>query len=100
MKVLIVLVATLAMASPMGRLVLGQEAALEIEAVKRVIEGISIAINAAKLEDLLALYADDARIDSKVTKAMVSKAQYEEAIKRAFAQRNAFRVETGDSACQ
>jgi hypothetical protein len=55
MKVLIVLVAMLATASPMGRPVLGQEAASEIEAVKRVIEGLSIAINAAKLEDLVSM---------------------------------------------
>jgi ketosteroid isomerase-like protein len=95
MQALIVLVALLAMSSLRAQAALGQDTASEIEAVKRVIETLSVAINAAKLDEVLALYADDALIDSKAAKAMVSKAQYGETMKRAFAQRRSFRVETG-----
>jgi len=95
MKTFTVVVALLAMASLAAQPARSQDTASEIEVVKRVIEMLSAAINATKLDEILALYADDALIDSKAAKAMVSKAQYGETLKRAFAQRRSFRVETG-----
>ena len=85
MKALLALVALLAMVSSTAQPTLGEDTASETEAVKRVVEALSVSINAAKLDDLLALYADEAKIESKAANGMVSKAEYGEAMKRTFA---------------
>jgi uncharacterized protein (TIGR02246 family) len=89
--VFVTLLATVALAAQPAR---SQDSASEADAVKRVIEALSVAINAEKLDELLALYAEDARIDSKATNSIASKDQYGEAMERSFAQRSAPRVET------
>ena len=58
-----------------------QDAASEIEAVRRVVEGANAAVNAGKLDEVLAFYADDAKIDSKAAGRLVSKDEYREAMK-------------------
>jgi hypothetical protein len=83
MKTFTVFVTLLAMVALAGQPTRSQDSASEADAVKRVIEALSVAINAEKLDELLASYAEDARIDSKATKSIVSKAQYGEAVLRA-----------------
>jgi hypothetical protein len=51
--------------------------------------------NDEKLEELLALYADDARIDSRIAKAVISKPEYRELMTRIFARRSLNRADVG-----
>jgi ketosteroid isomerase-like protein len=64
-----------------AHLTYAQDTASEIEAVKRVAEAANAAVNAQKLDEMLAFYADDAKIDSKAAGRQVSKDQYREAMK-------------------
>ncbi len=70
-----------------------QDAALEIAAVKAVVDATTAASNAQKLEELLALFADDAKIDSKAAGRQVSKDQYREAMKTLFDRRALSKVD-------
>ena len=54
------------------------------QAIRRVIETWVQAVNAADLPTLLAQFADDATIDSKVARARVNKRQYADAMATAF----------------
>jgi ketosteroid isomerase-like protein len=64
------------------------QATMDIEAesalVKSVIDLMMKAINSGNLTLLLALYADDAKIDSRAAGAKVSKPAYAEAMSRTF----------------
>ena len=54
-----------------------QDTASELEAVKRVVEGTASLTNAEKLDELMALYADDAKVESRTAGGIISKAQLE-----------------------
>jgi uncharacterized protein (TIGR02246 family) len=61
--------------------------------VKAVVDATTAASNAQKLEELLALFADDAKIDSKAAGRQVSKDQYREAMKTLFDRRALSKVD-------
>jgi uncharacterized protein (TIGR02246 family) len=56
----------------------------EKQAIRAVIESVSSAIDSADLPLLLAQFAEDAVIDSKIARAKVSKQKYAEAMAAAF----------------
>ena len=72
------------------------DTASETEAVKRVIEGANAAVTAGKLEEVLAFYAADARIDSKAAGRLVSKDEFREALKGLFDRRSLNRADVAD----
>ena len=76
-----------------AHLTYAQDTASEIEAVKRVVEAANAAVNAQKLDEMLAFYADDAKIDSKAAGRQVSKDQYREAMKNVFDRRSLNRAD-------
>ena len=61
-----------------------QDSASEVEAVKPIVGGANAAVNAQKLDEMLAFYADDAKIDSKAAARQVSKQEYGVAMKTVF----------------
>jgi len=73
-----------------------QDSAADVDAVKRVVESTAALVNDEKLEEVLALYADDARIDSRIAKAVISKAQYRELLTQIFARGNLNRADVGN----
>ena len=70
-----------------------QDTASELEAVKRVVEGTASLTNAEKLDELMALYADDAKVESRTAGGIISKAQLRENMKGFFARRAVNRVD-------
>jgi ketosteroid isomerase-like protein len=72
-----------------------QDSASDMDAIKRVVESTTSLANDEKLEELLALYADDARIDSRIAKAVISKAQFRELMTQIFARGNLNRADVG-----
>jgi uncharacterized protein (TIGR02246 family) len=69
--------------------------ATEADAVKRIVEATTSLSNEGKLEELLALYSDDAKIDSKAAGRQVTKEEYREAVKRVWSQRAVNRADVG-----
>src|SRR5215813_4494222 len=70
-----------------AHLTYAQDTASEIAAVKRVVEGANAAVNGQKLDEMLAFYADEAKIDSKAAGRQVSKQEYRDAMKTVFDRR-------------
>ena len=68
----------------------------EKQAIRRVIESFTTAINGADLPMLLAHIAEDALIDSKIARGKVSKQKYADAMARAFKRREIIGFETRD----
>jgi hypothetical protein len=90
LSVLVVLIA----AGPLATIAHGQDG--EKQAIIRVIESFSSAINDADLPLLLVHIADDAVIDSKIARGRVSKQRYADAMARAFNRRETLGFETRD----
>ena len=95
MRLIAGLAAALAAALVLTQPTHAQTTAAEVEAVRRVVEETTKAFNAERLDDVLALYADDAKIDSKAAGAQISKSQYRETMTRVLAQRSVSRSDVG-----
>jgi ketosteroid isomerase-like protein len=68
----------------------------EKQAIRRVIESFSSALDSADLVTLLTQIADDATIDSKIARARVSKQKYADAMAAAFRTHEIVGFETRD----
>jgi ketosteroid isomerase-like protein len=95
MKVLGILTSLLATIVAFAPPTFAQDSASDVDAVKRVVESTAALVNDEKLEEVLALYADDARIDSRIAKAVISKAQYRELLTQIFARGNLNKADVG-----
>lgn len=93
-RVTLSIVVVLVIAGSLGTLAHGQDA--ERQAIRRVIDSFSRAIDRADLPRLLAHIADDAVIDSKIAKGKVGKQKYADAMASAFERRALVGFETRD----
>jgi uncharacterized protein (TIGR02246 family) len=88
------LLVVLVTGGPLATIAHSQDA--DRQAIRSVIETLGRAIDNADLTILLALYADDATIDSKIARARVSKQRFAEAMAAAFRARELIGFEIRD----
>lgn len=93
-RLTMVIATALCLGAPMVQAAMGQD--IEAQAVKRVVEATTDLYNAEKLESLMALYSDDAKLYSRIAGGQVAKMEFREIVSRTFAQRNVSRVDTGN----